>query len=134
MTMLNVSILLGTMVIPMPDPRNYEAALQLIESFRVTTFTAVPTMFVGMMKVLEQRRFDLTSLRVCTSGAAPLPIEVKKRWEEMTGVRIAEGYGLSEASPVTHANPLYGLNKDGSIGIPYPDTIAVVVDDEGNKS
>ncbi|MEM2244808.1 MAG: long-chain fatty acid--CoA ligase [Archaeoglobaceae archaeon] len=132
MTMLNVAILLGTMTIPMPDPRNYETALQLIESFRVTTFTAVPTMFVGMMKVLEERKFDLSSLRVCTSGAAPLPVEVKRKWEEMTGVRIAEGYGLSEASPVTHCNPLYGLNKEGSIGIPYPDTLAVVVDDEGN--
>ncbi|MEM2585459.1 MAG: AMP-binding protein, partial [Archaeoglobaceae archaeon] len=132
MTMLNTGILLGTMTIPMPDPRNYEVALQLIQNFKVTTFTAVPTMFVGMMKVLEKLRFDLSSLRVCTSGAAPLPLEVKKRWEDMTGVRIAEGYGLSEASPVTHCNPLYGLIKPGSIGLAYPDTIAVIVDDEGN--
>ncbi|MDI9643183.1 MAG: long-chain fatty acid--CoA ligase [Archaeoglobales archaeon] len=132
MTMLNAGILVGGMVIPVPDPRNYELALQLIQNFRVTTFTAVPTMFVGMMEVLERQKFDLSSLRVCTSGAAPLPLEVKERWERMTGVRIAEGYGLSEASPVTHCNPLYGLIKPGSIGVPYPDTLAVVVDEEGN--
>ncbi|MDI9645058.1 MAG: AMP-binding protein, partial [Archaeoglobales archaeon] len=65
------------------------------------------------------------------SGAAPLPVEVKKRWEETTGGKLVEGYGLSEASPVTHANPLYGINKAGSIGIPLPDTYAVVVDDDG---
>ncbi|MEG9195414.1 MAG: long-chain fatty acid--CoA ligase [Candidatus Methanoglobus sp.] len=132
MTMLNAGILVGGMVIPVPDPRNYEQALQLIQDFRVTMFTAVPTMFVGMMEVLERQKYDLSSLRVCVSGAAPLPLEVKERWGKMTGVRIAEGYGLSEASPVTHANPLYGLIKAGSIGIPYPDTLAVVVDDDGN--
>ncbi|MEM0330990.1 MAG: long-chain fatty acid--CoA ligase, partial [Archaeoglobaceae archaeon] len=132
MTMLNAGIIIGGMVIPVPDPRNYEQALQLIQDFKITTFTAVPTMFVGMMEVLEKQKFDLSSLRVCTSGAAPLPLEVKEKWEKMTGVRIAEGYGLSEASPVTHCNPLYGMIKPGSIGVPYPDTIAVVVDDDGN--
>ncbi len=132
MTMLNAAILMGSKVIPMADPRNYPMALEAIQTFKVTTLTAVPTMYIGMLKILEEKSYDLSSLRICTSGAAPLPVEVKKRWEELTGKRISEGYGLSEASPVTHCNPLYGLNKAGSIGIPYPDTIAVVIDDDGN--
>ncbi|MBO8179423.1 MAG: long-chain fatty acid--CoA ligase [Archaeoglobus sp.] len=132
MTMMNVGILVGATIIPMPDPRNYPMVLQAIQTFRVTTLSAVPTMYIGMLKLIEQNGYDLSSLRVCTSGAAPLPIEVKRRWEELTGKRITEGYGLSEASPITHCNPIYGLNKEGSIGVPYPDTIAVVIDDDGN--
>ncbi|MET1124392.1 MAG: long-chain fatty acid--CoA ligase, partial [Archaeoglobaceae archaeon] len=131
MTMLNVATLIGSTVIPVPDPRNYPVILEIIQAFRVTTLAAVPTMYVGMLSVLEEKNYDVSSLRICTSGAAPLPVEVKRRWEEVTGKRIVEGYGLSEASPVTHCNPLYGLNKEGSIGIPMPDTFAVVVDDDG---
>ncbi len=60
-----------------------------------------------------------------------VPVEIKKRFEEITGGKLVEGYGLSETSPVTHANPIYGVNKEGSIGIPFPDTYSVVIDDEG---
>jgi long-chain acyl-CoA synthetase len=132
MTMLNSSAVLRMKVIPIPDPRDVEAILKAVHKYKATTFTGVPTMFISMLNHPKLSKYDLTSLRVCVSGAAPLPVEVKRKWEEITGGKLVEGYGLSEASPVTHCNPLYGLNKAGSIGVPYPDTYAVVIDEEGN--
>ncbi|WP_202319649.1 long-chain-fatty-acid--CoA ligase [Archaeoglobus neptunius] len=131
MTMLNSSTILRMKIIPVPDPRDVEAIMKAVQKYRVTTFTGVPTMFIAMLNHPNLSKYNLTSLRVCVSGAAPLPVEVKKRWEEVTGGKLVEGYGLSEASPVTHCNPLYGMNKAGSIGVPYPDTYAVIVDEEG---
>ncbi len=132
MTMLNSAAVLRMKVIPIPDPRDTEAILKAVHKYKATTFTGVPTMFISMLNHPKLRKYNLRSLRVCVSGAAPLPVEVKKRWEEITGGKLVEGYGLSEASPVTHCNPLYGLNKAGSIGVPYPDTYAVVIDEDGN--
>jgi long-chain acyl-CoA synthetase len=74
------------------------------------------------------RRFGIQSIRACISGAAPLPVEVQEAFEKLTRGRLVEGYGLTEASPVTHANPLNGLRKVGSIGIPFPNTDAKIVD------
>ncbi|TDA25254.1 MAG: long-chain fatty acid--CoA ligase [Archaeoglobi archaeon] len=131
-SMANAGILLGGKIILVPDPRDFKMYLKLIQKHRVTTFPGVPTMYIALLQDPDIKRYNLTSLRACISGAAPLPVEVKKRWEEVTGSKLVEGYGLSEASPVTHANPLYGQNKAGSIGLPFPDTLAVVVDDDGN--
>ncbi|MEM2070234.1 MAG: long-chain fatty acid--CoA ligase [Archaeoglobaceae archaeon] len=130
-TMAHSGILLGGRFIIVPDPREYEYYLKAINKHKVTIFPGVPTMYVGILNHPKRSKYDLKSVRTCISGAAPLPVEVKKRWEETTGGKLVEGYGLSEASPVTHANPLYGINKAGSIGIPLPDTYAVVVDDDG---
>jgi long-chain acyl-CoA synthetase len=74
------------------------------------------------------RSYGLQSIKACVSGAAPLPIEVQEEFEKLTRGRLVEGYGLTEASPVTHANPLYGLRKVGSIGIPIPNTDAKIMD------
>ncbi len=68
------------------------------------------------------RRFGLKSIRACVSGAAPLPVEVQEAFEKLTRGKFVEGYGLTEASPVTHANPIYGQRKTGTIGVPMPDT------------
>src|SRR5690606_6584168 len=73
-------------------------------------------------------RYDLRSIRACISGAAPLPLEVRERFEALTGGRLVEGYGLTEASPVTHCNPLWGEVRAGSIGLPFPDTECRIVD------
>ncbi len=132
MTMANAAAVIGSTSIPIPDPRNWELLMQSIQNYRVTTFPGVPTMFAALLNHPRFHEYDFSSLRWCTSGAAPLPLEIKKRWEEETGVKLVEGYGLSEASPVTHINPVYGYSKAGSIGIPVADTYAVVVDDEGN--
>jgi len=76
------------------------------------------------------RNYDLSGLKMAVSGAGPLPLEVQNKFEEITGSIIVEGYGLSEATPVTHANPIHGHRKLGTIGLPYPDTDIRIVDKE----
>lgn len=83
------------------------------------------------MALLQQKnlaRYDLSSVRYCISGSAPMPVPVMEKFNKLTGARIVEGYGLTEASPITHLNPLLGVNKNGSIGLPFPDTDAAIVD------
>jgi long-chain acyl-CoA synthetase len=130
-TSLNAALMVGGLIILIPDPRDVKGVIKQIHRNRVTTFFGVPTLFISMLNHPLIKKYDLRSVRVCVSGAAPLPMEVKKRWEEITEGKLVEGYGLSETSPVTHVNPLYGLNKPGSIGVPVPDTFAVVVDEDG---
>jgi long-chain acyl-CoA synthetase len=79
-------------------------------------------------------KYDVSSIRACISGAAGLPVEVQQKFQKLTGARLVEGYGLSEATPVTHANPIFGDNRVGTIGVPWPDTEAKIVDaDTGEK-
>ncbi|MDK2796177.1 MAG: long-chain acyl-CoA synthetase [Archaeoglobaceae archaeon] len=131
-TMANSGFLIGGKFIPLPDPRDFDSYLKMIQKYKVTVFPGVPTMYIALLNHPDLKKYELGTVRTCISGAGALPVEVKRKWEEVTGGKIVEGYGLSEASPVTHCNPVYGLNKAGSIGIPMPDTIAVVVDDDGN--
>jgi len=102
--------------------------LAAIARHRVTIFSAIPMMFMKITEFSKVYRYDLRSLRVCLSGASPLHAEVQDRFERLTGVKISEGYGLTEAGPVTHCNPVYGDGPVGSIGVPFPDTEARVVD------
>lgn len=131
-TSLNGPIAFGATIVLVADPRDIETILKFIQKYRVTIFCGVPTTYAAVLNHPKRDKYDLSSIRACISGAAPLPLELKKKFETVTGGKLVEGYGLSEASPVTHSNPLYGLNKAGSIGIPMPDTVAVVIDDEGN--
>ncbi|MEG9194814.1 MAG: long-chain fatty acid--CoA ligase [Candidatus Methanoglobus sp.] len=131
-TSLNGPIAFGATIVLIPDPRDIKTILKSIQKYKVTIFCGVPTMYAAVLNYPGREKYDLSSIRACISGAAPLPVELKKKFEEATGGKLVEGYGLSETSPVTHANPIYGLNKAGSIGIPLPDTLAVVIDDEGN--
>jgi len=102
--------------------------LQAIKRYRPTFFPGVPTMFVSLSQEKSAERYNLSSLRVCYSGAAPLSLDVLEDFEKLTGARLTEGYGLAEASPATHCNPIFGKRKLGSIGLPYPDTLAKIVD------
>ncbi len=104
--------------------------MQTISKERVTCFCGVPTMYVAITNNPEVSKFNLRSVKICMSGGAPLPVAVRHRFMEITGSRLVEGYGLTEASPVTHCNPLDegNLVKDGSIGIPFPLTDATIVD------
>jgi long-chain acyl-CoA synthetase len=121
----------GAMVL-IPDPRDIKALVESIARHRVTLLPAVPAIFNAILNYPKRARFDLTSVRRCFSGSASLPEAVLRRFEELTGARIVEGFGLSEASPVTHMNPLQGLRKPGTIGIPIPDTDSRTVDvDDG---
>lgn len=130
-TSMNAPIMLGCKIVLIPDPRDVPRILKSIQKHGVTVFCGVPTLFNAINQHPDTPKYDLRSIRACISGSAPLPIEVKREFERITGGKLVEGYGLSETSPVTHANPINGVNKEGSIGIPFPNTVAVVVDEEG---
>ncbi|MBO8180538.1 MAG: long-chain fatty acid--CoA ligase [Archaeoglobus sp.] len=130
-TSMNAPIANGSTIVLIPDPRDIKRILESIQKYRATIFCGVPTMYAAILNHPDLKKYDLSSVKACISGAAPLPVEIKKRFEEITGGKLVEGYGLSETSPVTHANPIYGVNKEGSIGVPFPDTYALVIDDEG---
>ncbi len=117
-------IAMGGRLIVMPDPRDVDLALEIINREGVTLYPGVPAMYIAINHHPRVAEYNLKSLKACISGAAPLPIEVQTEFERITGARLVEGYGLSEASPVTHANPVYGKRKKGSIGVPLPDTVA----------
>ncbi|MEX0788213.1 MAG: alpha/beta fold hydrolase [Anaerolineales bacterium] len=102
--------------------------LRAIRRHRPTLFPGVPTMYTALNDDPGIRRYRIDSIRACISGAAPLPVEVQEAFERLTRGRLVEGYGLTEASPVTHANPLHGTRRPGSIGLPLPSTDAKIVD------
>lgn len=128
-SVLNFSMWVGATVILVPrfDPK---LVLEAVRRHRPTLFHGVPTMYIALLNTPELARVDFRSVRAGISGAMGLPLEVQRQWESVTGGRLVEGYGLTEASPVTHCNPLYGVRKPGSIGIPVSDTDARVVDPE----
>lgn len=105
-----------------------DQVLKLIERHRPTDLPAVPAMLVALNKALRRRRYDLSSLRTVVSGGAPLSPEVAAEFGRRSGSTVVEGYGLSEASPVTHVGPLDGTARPGTIGLPLPDTDAMIVD------
>jgi long-chain acyl-CoA synthetase len=126
-TGLNVPVGLGATILLKPK---FEAddILRTIQKYHPTVFPGVPQMYVALKDYPGVRRFGISSIKACISGSAPLPMEVQEAFEKLTRGRLVEGYGLTEASPVTHANPLSGLRKVGSIGIPLPSTEARIVD------
>ena len=105
-----------------------QQVLEQIRHYKPTLFPGVPSMFTIINQAPKVRSYGLSSIKACISGAAPLPVEVQEAFEKLTRGRLVEGYGLTEAAPVTHSNPLYGLRKVGSIGIPLPNTDAKIVD------
>lgn len=111
------------------SPRfDVEATLELIDRYRPVFFMGVPTIFINIANHPDAGRHNLKSVDIWRTGGAPLPVEVIDNLEVKFGIKIIEGYGLTEASPTTHANPYRGLRKFGSIGLPYPDTECRIVD------
>jgi long-chain acyl-CoA synthetase len=102
--------------------------VDIITNLKPTIFPGVPTMYIALLRYYQSHPFDLHTLTSCVSGSSPLPLNVLSRFSELSGTKIAEGYGLSEASPVTHRNPVSGLQKPGSIGIPIQNTDAAIID------
>jgi len=127
-TCMNLDTLIGAAMLLIPDPRDLEDVLKNITKHKPTFYPGVPAMYVAINNHPELSKYDVSSIKACVSGAAGLPVEVQKRFQELTGARLAEGYGLSEASPVTHANPVFGENRVGTIGLPWPDTEVKIVD------
>lgn len=131
---MNNAILMGWghILVPKPQP---ESLLEAIGKFKPTFAPLVPTMYIGMLNHPEINKIDMTSIKGCFSGSAPLPVEVIKDFEEITGAVIVEGFGLTETSPVTHINPFAGgKRKIGSIGIPISDTECRIVDLNDGKT
>ena len=115
------------------DSFSVDAIFQAIESQKVTFVAAVPRLFLGMIMQSEDKAYDLSSLKLCISGGAAMPTEFFPRFEARFGIKIMEGYGLTEASPVSAFTRPAGKHKPGSIGPTVPDVEAKVVDDAGRE-
>jgi long-chain acyl-CoA synthetase len=129
-TCMNLGVLAGEAMLLIANPRVLIHILKSINKHAPTLYPGVPALYVSLINHPDIREYDISSIKACISGAAPLPVEVQQRFQEMTGGRLVEGYGLSEATPVTHANPIYGENRIGTIGLPFPSTEARIVDIE----
>ncbi|TAL32368.1 MAG: long-chain fatty acid--CoA ligase [Spirochaetes bacterium] len=111
-----------------------EVIYDILKKYRPEIVAMVPTMFIGLLQHPEFDALDLSFVKRIVSGSAPLPVEVFNEFANRSGAKISEGFGMTEASPVTHANPFDGIQKTGSIGLPYPDTECRIVDlDTGEK-
>jgi long-chain acyl-CoA synthetase len=124
---MNLAICLASAIVLLPTFVTKDV-LKAIYKYKPTFFPGVPTMYTAINDYPGVRRYRVSSIRACISGAAPLPIEVQEAFEKLTKGKLVEGYGLTEASPVTHANPLQGLRKAGFIGVPVPGTEAKIID------
>ncbi|SDH34493.1 long-chain acyl-CoA synthetase [Alteribacillus persepolensis] len=128
-TVMNVSVMHDAKMIILPkfDPLQ---VLKAIQKHRVTLFPGAPTMYVGLAHQPKLKKYDLSSIKACLSGSAPLPLEVQEQFEQLTKGKIVEGYGLTEASPVVICSPIWGKRKPKSIGLPWPDTDAAILSQE----
>jgi len=130
---LNQCVYSGGMLLLLP---RFEVSqvLKTIDKLKPTIFPGAPTMYIALIHHKDIAKYDLSSIKACVSGSAPLPIEVQETFEALSGGRLVEGYGLTEASPVTHANTVWEKRKIGTIGIPLPDTDAKIVDPETGEA
>jgi long-chain acyl-CoA synthetase len=133
-TVMNTAIRVGGFQLLFPRPPTDMAELCAeIQKYSAKGGLIMPGVAVLFNKINTHpkvKEYDLSGLKMAVSGAGPLPLEVQNKFEELTGSVIVEGYGLSEATPVTHANPIYGRRKLGTIGLPFPDTDIKIMDKE----
>jgi long-chain acyl-CoA synthetase len=131
---MNLALAIGASLVMIPDARDIKDNLDNLQKYKATLFPAVPTLYnaINNWPDVVAGKYDLSSIKACISGSAPLMRETKERFEALTGGLLFEGYGLSEAPTATHCNPLVGENRIGSIGLPLPDVEARIIslDDE----
>lgn len=133
---MSMGIALGATLVMIHDPRDVQDILRNIDIYNATLFPGVPSMYnaINQHPDVLVGKFDLTSIKACISGSAPLMRETKERFEKLTGGKLLEGYGLSEAPTATHCNPMLGENRVGSIGLPLPDVeCRIIYLDDENK-
>ena len=126
-TAMNVPVSIGAAMILKPQFQILDV-LKAIKRYKPTIFPGVPSMYVAINNFRGVRKYGIKSIKACISGSAPLPVEVQEAFEKLTKGRLVEGYGLTEASPVTHANPLGDNRRVGTIGVPLPSTESRIVD------
>ncbi|HLF25911.1 MAG TPA: long-chain fatty acid--CoA ligase [Anaerolineae bacterium] len=122
----------GASMVLVPNARELETVVDAIDTYKPTIFPGVPRLYNAINNYPGIANHDLRSIKACISGSAPLLLEIKNKFEAITGGKLVEGYGMSEAPTATHCNPLLSLNKEGSIGLPFPDVECKIVslDDE----
>lgn len=132
-TVLILSIMQGYKMVLLPK-FDVTTTLKTIDKQKPTLFPGAPTIYIGLLNHPELNKYDLSSIESCISGSAPLPVEVQQAFEKVTGGKLVEGYGLTETSPVTHANFLWDRPRvKGSIGVPWPDTEAAILSMESDE-
>jgi long-chain acyl-CoA synthetase len=129
-TSMILPISIAATMIVIPDPRNLEDVIGSIQNYGATFFPGVPAMYIAINNYPDVKagKYDITSIRACLSGSAPLLVTTKSQFENITGGKLVEGYGLTESHVVTHANPIDGQNRAGSIGLPIPNMECRIVD------
>ncbi len=127
---MSMGIYSAAELVLLANPRPVDRVLQAIHREGVTIYPGIPSMYAGIINHPSVSKYNLKSVKVCISGAAPLPMDVQLKFGEITGGRLVEGYGLTEAAPVTHCNPINGERRAGSIGLPLPDVDAKIMDYE----
>lgn len=131
---MSFGIAAASSLVMVPNPRDMGDVLGSISKYRPTIYPGVPAMYnaINNHPDVKAGKVDVSSIKACISGSAPLMRETQTTFEELTGGRLVEGYGLSEAPTATHCNPVFGMSKEGSIGIPFPDVDARIIslDDE----
>jgi long-chain acyl-CoA synthetase len=110
-----------------PNPRPIDNVMNIMQKERSTVYPGVPAMYIGIVNHPNVEQYNLRSIKACLSGSAAMPVEIQTRFNDLTGGRLIEGFGMTELSPVSHANPLMGISKKGSVGIPLPNTDAKIV-------
>lgn len=121
-----LSVMLGNRMVLLPK-FDVDSALKTIDKQKPTLFPGAPTIYIGLLNHPDIAKYDLSSIQACLSGSAPLPVEVQEKFEKVTGGKLVEGYGLTETSPVTHANFIWDNERiKGSVGVPWPDTEAAI--------
>ncbi len=125
---------LGGELVVVPNPRETLHVMEVLQREKITLYPGVPAMYIAIINHPKVVDYDLRSVKVCLSGSAALPVEVAQKWEEITGGKLVEGFGMSECSPVATANPIFGQVRVGSIGLPLPDTECAVVSLEMNEA
>ncbi len=128
-------VLMAATLIVIPDPRDQKDILRSINKYRPTLFPGVPAMYVAINNNPEVviGKFDIRSIKACFSASAPLLVETKARFESLTGGKLVEAYGLTEAHVATHANPMFGESRRGAMGIPLPNIDCRIVDVEDSS-
>jgi len=125
--------MMGALDVLVTNPRDMKAFLKDLKKYKFSVFTGVNTLFNGLLHQPEFKNLDFSKLKIVVAGGMALQQSVAKEWEKQTGVPIAEGYGLSETSPILSANPFDGTYRLGTIGLPFPSTEMAIMDDDGNK-